>query len=153
MPAKARPTTLKLIEGRGNGRDSGGRLVKPTPGFTRLPPTAPAWLDGEAKAMWEKVVPELQRLQLLKPIDEGALTAYCLTWQRLVDAQDIIAGSGILLDTERGPIKHPAVLIAETASKELRAWSAEFGLTPSSEGRLGKAAADDDGADENPFAS
>ena len=146
-----RPSNLKLIEGRGNGRDSGGRPVKPPPGFVRLPPTAPEWLDPEARAMWEKVVPELQRLQLLKPIDEAALTALCVTWSRLVEAQDIIARNGILQETERGTIKHPAVMIAEAASKELRAWSAEFGLTPSSEGRLGKTAQPDDDDDANPF--
>lgn len=155
MPSpKPLPPNLKLLQGRGNGRDSGGRTVKPTPGFTRLPPEAPEWLDGEALAMWERTVPELQRLQVLKPIDQAALTAYCLTWARLVQAQDIIKRSGILQETERGTIKHPAVLIAEGASKELRAWAAEFGLTPSSENRLGKAAgAGDDDDDDNPFAS
>jgi len=49
-------------------------------------------------------------------------------------------------------VKNPAVLVAEAASKEVRAWAGEFGLTPSSEGRLGKPAGDDDD-DENPFAS
>ena len=157
MPGRTpRPAGLKLIEGRGNGRDSGGRPIKQPPGFVRLPPHPPSFLDGEALRMWNQVVPELQRLQLLKPIDEAALTAFCLTWQRLVDAQDIITRNGSLLqDTDRGQIKHPAVLIIEAASKELRAWAAEFGLSPSSEGRLGKAPAGGDGQadDANPFAS
>lgn len=153
MPSpKPLPTNLRLLNGRGNGRDSGGREVKATPGFVRLPPARPDWLDGEARRMWDDVVPELTRLQLLKPIDEGALTAYCLTWQRLCDASAIVARTGLILETEKGPIKNPAVLIVEAASKELRAWSSEFGLTPSSESRLGKAEAPD-GQDDNPFAS
>lgn len=148
---KPLPSNLRLLQGRGNGRDSGGRVIKPTPGFVRLPPTRPDWLTGEARRMWDDVVAELSRLQLLKPLDEGALTAYCLTWQRLCEASAIVTRTGLVLETEKGPVKNPAVLILESASKELRAWSAEFGLTPSAEARLGKTDAPD-GQDDNPFA-
>ena len=149
---KPRPANLRLLEGRGNGRDIAGRIVAPAPGFIRLPPAAPEFLTGEALRMWDLVVPELQRLQLLKPIDEAALTAFCLTWQRMCVAQNRIDREGMILETDRGPVKHPAILIVEAASKELRAWSAEFGLTPSSESRLASTKAPD-GSDENPFAA
>ncbi|MGH6657601.1 MAG: phage terminase small subunit P27 family [Actinocrinis sp.] len=154
MPSpKPRPTVLKLIEGRGPGRDSGGRPVKATPRFTRLPPNAPTWLPAEAKAEWRRVVPELARLQLLKPVDRAALTAYCLAWERLVTAQKLIKSNGGLtyVDAFGNPRKHPAVLVAEAASKELRAWASEFGMTPSAEQRVAKAEADD-GEEDNPFA-
>lgn len=146
-----KPAGLKLLEGRGNGKDSGGRPVKPTPGFVRLPPEAPEFLTGPAREMWDQVVAELQRLQLLKPIDQAALTALCLTWERLCGAQAIVERDGMVLDTEKGPVKNPAVLILEAASKELRAWSSEFGLTPSSEGRLGSLIPVGDDDDDNPF--
>jgi P27 family predicted phage terminase small subunit len=146
-----KPAGLKLLEGRGNGKDSGGREVKPVPGFTRLPPEPPDFLAGPAREMWDQVVAELQRLQLLKPIDQAALTALCLTWERLCKAQRIVERDGMVLDTEKGPVKNPAVMILEAASKELRAWSSEFGLTPSAEGRLGIPAPDPDGDDDNPF--
>jgi P27 family predicted phage terminase small subunit len=155
MPSpKPRPTVLKLIEGRGPGRDSGGREVKQTPGFTRLPPNAPSWLPAEARAEWKRVVPELARLELLKPVDRAALTAYCLAWDRLVTGQKAIKENGghTYTDAFGNPKKHPAVLITEAASKELRAWAAEFGLTPSAEQRLGKLGADDGEEDSNPFA-
>lgn len=145
-----KPAGLKLLEGRGNGKDSGGREVKATPGFTRLPPEPPEFLAGRALEMWDQVVAELQRLQLLKPIDQASLTALCLTWERLCAAQAIIKREGLVLDGKNGPIKNPAVLIVESAGKELRAWSAEFGLTPSSEGRLGGLVPDDPD-DDNPF--
>lgn len=146
-----KPAGLRLIEGRGNGKDSGGREVKPTPGFTRLPPEPPAFLTGAAREMWDQVVPELQRLKLLKPIDQAALAALCLTWERLCEAQRIVDKDGMVIEGERGPVKNPAVLILEAASKELRAWSSEFGLTPSAEGRLGLSVPDGDGDDDNPF--
>jgi P27 family predicted phage terminase small subunit len=133
---KPRPAALKLIEGRGNGRDSGGRVVPEAPKFKRLPPAAPEWLPHAAKAEWDRVVPELARLDLTKPADRASLTAYCLAWDRLVQAQALINKEGVLGVNSQGVVRHPAVAVAEAASKELRSWAAEFGLTPSAEARL-----------------
>lgn len=147
---KPLPPTLKLIQGRGHGRDSGGRKVPETPKFRRLPPTAPEWLPDEARAEWERVVPELARIELLKPVDRAALTAYCLAWDRMVEAQRVITDEGVLGENSQGRVRHPAVAVVEAASKELRAWAAEFGFTPSAENKLSVREADD--ADEDPFA-
>ncbi len=137
MPApKPRPTNIKLLEGRGNGRDSGGRRIKQSPGFVRLPPEPPAILTGEALAEWHRVVPELQRLKLTKPVDASSLSAYCLCWQRLVEAQLIINEEGLLGVNSQGRVRHPAVAVVEAASKDLRSWATEFGLTPSSESKV-----------------
>lgn len=149
---RPKPAALKLIEGRGNGRDSGGRKVQQPPGFTRLPPEPPSWLPNAARAEWDRVVPELQRLQLLKPIDRAALTAYCLTWDRLVRAQQEMEEDGsVLAMNSQGRVRHPAVAVIEAASKELRAWAAEFGLTPAQEVRVGGKDAGDGSQDDNPF--
>jgi P27 family predicted phage terminase small subunit len=171
---KAKPAHLKLVEGRGNGRDSGGRKVAETPKFQRLPPEAPEWLPDEAAAEWARVVPELTRLELLKPVDRASLTAYCLTWQRLVDAQKLVAenriveveaiknadgdvvdavtldGYGLLGKNSQGITRAPWIAIIEAASKELRAWAAEFGFTPSAENKLAVKESGDDESD--PFA-
>jgi P27 family predicted phage terminase small subunit len=133
---KPKPASLKLIEGRGNGRDSGGRPVKEAPKFKRLPPEAPDFLPAAAREEWDRVVPELSRLDLTKPADRASLTAYCLTWARLVEAQGMINAEGVLGSNSQGVVRHPAVAVAEAASKELRAWAGEFGLTPSAESRL-----------------
>ncbi len=144
---KPKPVALKLIEGRGNGTDSGGRKVADTPKFKRVPPTAPEWLPSAAKAEWERIVPELSRLELLKPVDRAALTAYCLAWDRLVEAQKLIDSEGILGMNSQGRVRHPAVAIVEAASKELRSWAGEFGLTPSAENKLAVADSGSDGDD------
>lgn len=149
---KPRPAGLKLIEGRRPGRDSGGRPVKEPLTFKRLPPEPPEWLPEEARAEWERVVPELARLELLKPVDRAALTAYCLCWDRLVQAQREMSEDGSVLSTNsQGRVRHPAIAVVEAASKELRAWAGEFGLTPSAETRVGRQEADD-GDEANPFA-
>jgi P27 family predicted phage terminase small subunit len=140
------------MEGRSPGRDSGGRPIKKAPSFLRLPPEPPDWLSPEARAHWDRIVPELQRLELTKPLDQGALAAYCETWSRFVAAQMTIQVEGPFTTNANGmPAKHPAVLIVEAASKEIRAWSAEFGLTPSSEARVNAGGGGDDD-DDNPFA-
>ena len=147
MPRATAPATLRLIAGRGNGKDSGGRDVAKPPAFKRLPPEAPEWLPPEAAAEWARVVPELARLELLKPVDRAALTAYCLTWDRLVQAQRLVTEAGVLGTNSQGTVRHPAVAVVEAASKELRAWAGEFGFTPSAENKLSPREADDDEAD------
>jgi P27 family predicted phage terminase small subunit len=152
---KPRPAGLKVMEGRAPGRDSGGRPVKEAPAFTREPPPAPIWLAPEGRAQWNLVVPELHRLGILKTIDMAALAAYCECWARFVEATLIVHREGMVLhDDKQGRAqRHPALLTAEAASKELRAWAGEFGLTPSAENRL--ASVKDDGGDKeaNPFAA
>ncbi len=152
MPRATAPAALRLIAGRGNGTDSGGRKVAKPPSFKRLPPEAPDWLPDEAAAEWARIVPELARLELLKPVDRASLTAYCLTWQRLVDAQKLAAdnrgmGYGLIGENSQGIVRAPWVAIIEAASKELRAWAGEFGFTPSAENKLAVREATDDEAD------
>ncbi|MFY3807708.1 hypothetical protein ACOS9C_25865, partial [Escherichia coli] len=62
MGRTAQPAQLKLINGRSDGRDSGGRAVNPGPAFRRIAPKPPTWLSTEAKAEWRRIVPGLQRL-------------------------------------------------------------------------------------------
>lgn len=170
---KPKPPALKLIAGRGNGRDSGGRIIGDTPKFKRLPPEAPDWLPDEARAEWDRVVPELSRLELIKPVDRSSLTAYCLAWQRLVDAHklqtehqiveveaikdangdvtDVVSldGHGLLAKNSQGLVRAPWIAIIEAASKELRAWAGEFGFTPSAENKLSVQESGND--EEDPF--
>ena len=145
------PANLKLLNGRSPGKDSAGRPVEKPPPFKRHLPEPPPILSGEALAEWERVTPELARLELTKPIDRAALASYCLTWERLITAQKLINEEGILGQNSQGRVRHPAVAVIEAASKELRAWCEQFGFTPSSEARVshgGNNPADDD----NPFA-
>lgn len=155
---KPRPPALKLLEGRGNGRDSGGRKIAEPPGFVRLPPEAPDHLGEHARAEWERVVPELQRLRLVKPVDRAALTAYCEMWDTFVRATDDVHERGLVV--ENRSVKkdgtestwftaNPAVAVQRNAQAAIRAWCSEFGLTPAAEGKLSTPEATD--GDANPF--
>jgi P27 family predicted phage terminase small subunit len=148
-----RPAGLRLLNGRGEGRDSGGRVVTPPPPFKRHAAAPPTWLCREAAAEWRRVVPGLERLEVLKPEDRAALTVYCETWARFVAAVRQYRAEGMVVtnpDSGRQH-QHPAVSIATAAASQLRAFAAEFGLTPAAEHRLNAAnlAAGDD--ENNPF--
>ena len=144
------PAALKLLNGRGNGRDSGGRKVNVGPGFKRTPPEPPAWLDGDALALWRRIVPELTRLDILKDGDAEVLATYCETWVDFVEATATLKTEGYYIDARQGTLKHPAVGIKHQAARELRAIASHFGLTPSTEQALARGS-DDDGSGDNPF--
>jgi P27 family predicted phage terminase small subunit len=149
MPA---PANLKILHGTSPGRDSGGRLVAKPPAFEKCAPTVPDWLEGAALAEWQRVVPTLESLGLVKAEDAPMLVSYCLTWQTVVDMSAIIRAEGY---TESNPsgrrVAHPAVLMRASAMRDLRPLAAHFGLSPWSESNLAAAAVPDD--EDDPFAA
>lgn len=143
------PTNLKLLHGSGPGKDSGGRPVKQSRDFRRIAPQPPFWLEGEALAEWNRVVPELARLEILKEGDAAVLSTYCEMWATFVEATATVKQDGYFIDARQGTLAHPAVAIARNAAREVRAIAAHFGLTPSAEQALARGGSDDD--ESNPF--
>lgn len=159
---RKQPAQVLQLHGRRLGKDSGGRdIPNPLP-FTRGAPEAPEWLSDEAKAEWDRVLPGLTALDMLKPEDRAMLTAYCEQWATFVAACNEVAEQGQTIEHEsvsHGPnglttrtttIVNPFIAVARAAQRELRANAAHFGLSPSAELTFGKADSDD-GDDENPF--
>lgn len=153
-PAAA-PAALKLVKGKSAGRDSGGRPVSEVPKFRRGAPDAPEMLSAEARAEWDRIVPGLDELELLKPEDFAALVEHCETWATYVEAVAEVRAEGVVLtNPENGRrYKNPALSAAEAAGQQLRASCREFGLTPSSEQNVGKPMGGSGGGAKNdPFA-
>lgn len=71
------PAKLRLLAGRAEGRDSGGRPVDPAPPFEEGEPEPPEWLSDYAVEVWDISIPQLIRLKLTKAEDFAALAAYC----------------------------------------------------------------------------
>lgn len=149
-----RPAALKLLNGTGKGRDSGGRPVPLPPKFVREAPDPPDWLSPEAHAEWNRVVPGLERLDILKAEDRAMLTIYCETWSQYVAAVHTVRAEGTTLtNPDSGRVHaHPAVSIATGTAAQMLRYAAEFGLTPSAEQRLSTIAPDDGDPDDDPFA-
>ena len=111
----------------------------------------PSWLGGAARDEWERIVPQLTVLNLLKPEDGPLLTAYCLCWQTIVDCTAILAVEGYFEQGTKRQVAHSAVGVRATAIRDLRQLAAEFGLSPSSESNLSTPPIPQD--DDDPFAA
>ena len=154
MARIAEPTALKVIKGRGDGKDIAGRAIPVVPKFNRGAPEPPSDLSDEARAEWDRIVPGLDALDLLKPEDYAALVEHCETFANYLAAIRIVRAEGIVVyNPKTGQAhKNPALAAAEAASAQLRASCREFGLTPSSEQNLGRAKSSDE-EDGDPFAA
>jgi P27 family predicted phage terminase small subunit len=144
---KPTPTALKLLKGNPGKRPINRNEPKPSP----RAPGCPTWLAPEARAEWRRVVPALDKIGMLAKVDRAALTAYCETWATFVTAQRDLHEHGLVLHiyedlavTDDGKTikvqvratKNPSVMVARDAAAQIRAFCAEFGLTPSARSRM-----------------
>ena len=146
---RKRTSHLKLVgaPGRTPTTDSGGRPLPETPKFTRKAPTKPSDLSPVASAMWDAIVAELDQAQLLKPLDAYALAVGCETFARWHTAKTQRLQAGVLAKTSQGVGVSPLVRVEVEASRDFRAWCAEFGLTPAAEVKLAARVEGDQGGD------
>lgn len=137
------PTQLKVLRGNPGKRALPTREPKPTPKAPGMPTT----LSREAKAEWRRVAAELDRLGMVTLVDRGALDAYCRAYARMVEADRHIETHGTVLLEETSrlpdgtvifirPVKNPSCQIFKECAAIVRAFAAEFGLTPSSRTRI-----------------
>jgi P27 family predicted phage terminase small subunit len=141
-----KPVPTNLREARGN---PGHRpLNRNEPQLDAMLPDPPEWLDGEARARWDELAPQLEGAGLLTSIDAGALAAYCQVWARWRKAEEAIVQFGQVIKTpekrdRKGrvisggyPVQSPYIGIANKALSHVRALECEFGMTPSSRSRV-----------------
>lgn len=100
-------------------------------------PACPRWLDRVAQTEWRRVAPELERLELLSGLDMTALAAYCDSFAAWRKATAVLRAKGTSFTTKTGYVgQRPEVSIAERAMQRMRQFCVEFGMTPSSRGRM-----------------
>jgi P27 family predicted phage terminase small subunit len=142
---RALPTAVKNL--RGNPGKRPVNKAEPKPKSTA--PAMPEGLPPLAIAEWKSIVPMLSLLGVLTEVDGKALAAYCEYFAQWREALDEVRTRGITLEepitktfgetTEVVGYKYkrnPAVSIANDAAKLMKSFLVEFGLTPSSRGRL-----------------
>lgn len=138
---KPAPAQLRIIQGRGIGRDgrprdSGARVVEEPLPYRRQPPEKPQHLSADAEWLWDQVVEQMTTIGLLKPLDGAALEVACETFARWRDAVRHRREHGILGRNSQGVVAGPWTGVEERASREFRSWAAEFGFTPAAERAL-----------------
>ena len=114
-------------------------------------PVAPSWLCRYGKAEWKHVACILVERQHLTDADLGTLAAYADAYSDLVKSSKLIQLEGMIIATDKGPRKHPAISIQNNARNQVRQLAAELGLTPISRSRPTVRDTSNDDADDNPL--
>ena len=131
------PTALKIIKGARPDRIN-TREPKPTP--TERHPSCPAWVPAYGKREWRRLAPLLWKSgRLLTEWDREAFAVYCTavaTHKAAVEEVYRKDTPEILVYTEHGRAKHPALQIVRDSAQTIRAFAQEFGLTPSARASL-----------------
>ena len=134
MKPGPKPTPTKTLQLHGSWR---AKTRKNEPKPTTAAPSCPAHLSKEAQAEWRRIVPQLLALGLLAKIDRAALSGYCQSWARWVEAEEEIAKTSEVVKSPSGyPIQNPWLSIANRALKQCGDFIREFGLSPSSRVRV-----------------
>lgn len=120
---KGRKPKLRLVTGTGSGGSA---------------PPVPAGLDAHGAAEWRRVAPILMDRGHLTDDTLSSLEAYCRavglsrTYTAMMDAE------GHVLQTDKGPVTHPAFKMLMGAMREARLLAAELALTPHRRGTADK---------------
>ena len=145
---KPKPTNLKVLEGnRGHRSINGLRPInKDEPKPELIAPECPDWLLDDAKEEWKRMSIKLERIGMLTSVDGAAFAGYCQSYAKWKKAEEFIKKFGFTYkipkkDKEGSVVSifiaaFPEVAIARSSLEHVRQFCAEFGLTPSSRGRM-----------------
>lgn len=140
---KPKPTVIKQLEGNPGKRniDSQVKLEESIETYTDGEiPTPPEWIKKNKIAYeeWQRVAPILAKTKILKQADIVALEAYCKCWSRYREAEEQMdAVNSTFFKTPSGYVQQlPQVAISQKYLKLAKEFMVEFGLTPSSRGRM-----------------
>ena len=132
MPRRKKPADLHRI----HGTDEPGRVNKDAPAIAAVSDSEklkrPEWLDDDAVAAWDEVLPLLIKMGVITIADRHLLIAFVCAVSRLKAAQRVIEADGLVVHGATGSKKNPGVTIADEATKQIRALSGDLGLTPAS---------------------
>lgn len=118
-------------------RDQTNELLDATKDLSKLQDSAPKYLKGKARYMYEQLVPALQASQWVKNLDLQIVASLCVNYQLLQEGYADINEHGQTYMSENGSIrKNPNVDIVNNATKNIKSLSSELGLTPASRATL-----------------
>jgi P27 family predicted phage terminase small subunit len=104
-------------------------------GALREAPRPPTWLSKDAKAEWRRILPGLIERRIVTDGDLGTLENYCCAIGAVRECERILQRDGHVVDTDRGPKRHPASTAMKDGMTIARQLAAELGLTPVSRSR------------------
>lgn len=79
---------------------------------------APDCLNGPALAKWAELAPRLAKAGILTELDRDCLAGYCMAYGTLIDADEKLQRTGILMKGYRGQM-----LRRRSCASETKRWS------------------------------
>ncbi len=145
---KPKPTNLKILEGNPGKR----ALPKNEPKLGLDSTEPPADLTDPKNAIglaeWKRIAHILAGAGVLTEGDKTALMAYCLCFQRWIDAEAKVREHGVFQETPNGYLQiNPYMTVVSRCMEQMKSFMVEFGLTPSSRVRLSGATSTKDKVD------
>jgi len=140
---KPKPTRLKIIEGTFRPDRVPPDAVQDEP-VTEIVP-APAFLGGDARKEWQRLMPKLVKLKLFSPKDTDALVEYCQALSVQRDAALDIQTRGNIIEvtreTKKGEVyvsreTNPSIDIFAKMHAIVHRGIARFGLSPADATRV-----------------
>lgn len=138
------PTPTSILKLRGSWR---GKARKGEPRAPDGRPPCPTWLRPEAKAAWKRLVPILERMNVLTLADGLTLARYCEMWAQWQDLAVWAQEGDLYCHTESGMAIHPKATLLLRYGEALTRLEDRFGLSPSARARLAIAKEEDDKVD------
>lgn len=126
------PTAIKILKGTARKDRIAGTISAPA-----AIPDCPECLEGTAREEWHRLARQMFELGTLTLLDRSVLMGYCLAYARLIEAQKKVAELGQVIKSPNGyPVKNPYLSNVHEEMRQMRAYAAELGLTPSSRSRV-----------------
>lgn len=127
------PSTVHALRGNPGKRPLNPEEPRPP---AEIPP-CPRELGAVARKEWRRISKELLAVGLVTKIDRAALMAYCVAWERWLEASEKLRVEGLVTmvttkEKTTYPIQNPYLSIANTALAQMRSFLIEFGMTPAS---------------------
>lgn len=136
-----KPTNMRLLHG-----DRKDRINFNEPQPRSVLPEPPIDMTDDAREVWIYTIKELGPMRIATAADRDALAAYCEAVSLHRRATRLLANSEILIKGQKGNVvRNPAVQMQRDAASTMKAFAAEFGLTPRSRAEFSTR---DDGGDD-----
>ena len=130
--SKPKPTALRILEGNRGHRPLNDREPRAT---VKLP-SPPKQLSATAKREWRRTGRLLREMGIITEIDAAQFAAYCQSYARWLECQELLAKLSVLIKGQMGLVVNPLLRVARDAQEQFTRALVEFGMSPSSRTRI-----------------
>ncbi len=134
MPRPRKDPRKEALQGNPGRRKN----LPPRAKLGKIAPTMPDYLNASAQKVWQKIVPDMERLEILDRIDEDILAHYCSAQAKYLMADSRLSSAeDFRVDSNRGEVMLSQwYKIYDKEASRVERLADKLGLTPSSRRRM-----------------